>query len=324
MANQYEDILKLQQRQQETSGVPNLPPGNPLQGLLQMVASVAQNTGNPNTERGQIFQGMGNTYLGEMNSRNKQQFFSQVGQISQAQVDPAQKINALMSLKAQHGTDYGLGIDDIAKQFEGIRGQDVTMRGQDIQAQNNRRDIANNTYLETKKNKEYKPTTREEAIEFESVKAGMKAPTVAQETTALYASRIKQANEVFDKMETYLNNQPVIGTAINSKLPNFMKDGDFQSKEQAERNFLTAVLRRESGAVISPTEFAEGRRQYFPQPGDKPAVLAQKKANRDLVMKQFIKSAGNAYSTYQETDTGAGGGVSMEDAMAEAKRRGLI
>ena len=70
----------------------------------------------------------------------------------------------------------------------------------------------------------------------------------------------------------------------------------------AQRNFLNAVLRRESGAVISPTEFAEGRAQYFPQQGDKPAVLKQKKANRDLVQQNFIRGAGRAYQTYQETD----------------------
>lgn len=286
----YNDLLKLQEQKQQTSGVPNLPAGNPLQGLLQMVASVAQNTGNPNTERGQIMQGAGNTYLTGLNNQNKQQFYQQVGQISQAQVDPAQKINALMSLKAQHGTDYGLGIDDIAKQFEGIRGQDITMRGQDITAAG--------------QNREWKPKTQEEAMSFESAKAGMKPPTVAMETTALYASRLKQANDIFGKIEGFVNKQGA-GEYVNAKMPSFLQGEDMQSYQQAQRNFLTAVLRRESGAVISPSEFKEGRQQYFPQPGDKPAVLKQKKANRDLVMKQFIKSAGNAYSTYQETDTGS-------------------
>ncbi|HYE22719.1 MAG TPA: hypothetical protein VD998_03975, partial [Verrucomicrobiae bacterium] len=97
------------------------------------------------------------------------------------------------------------------------------------------------------------------------------------------------------------------------KMPSWLQGSDMQSYQQAQRNFLNAVLRRESGAVISPSEFAEGRKQYFPQPGDKPAVIAQKKANRDLVMKNFIKSSGNAYTPYQETDAGIGGFSGVSD-----------
>jgi hypothetical protein len=141
-----------------------------------------------------------------------------------------------------------------------------------------------------------------------------KPPTAGQETTALYASRIKQANDVFGSMEKYLNNMPVIGTAINKAVPNFMKGEDFQAYEQAQKNFLNAVLRRESGAVISPSEFQNGKEQYFPQPGDKPQVLAQKKANRDLVMQNFVKSAGKAYVAYDETS-----GVKKTEQKASSK-----
>lgn len=50
--------------------------------------------------------------------------------------------------------------------------------------------------------------------------------------------------------------------------------------DQAKRDFINSVLRRESGAVISDAEFANAERQYFPQVGDKPAVIAQKAKNR--------------------------------------------
>lgn len=132
-----------------------------------------------------------------------------------------------------------------------------------------------------------------------------KPPTQAQETTALYASRIKQANDVFDSMEGFTNHQNALDY-VQAGLPNmlnFMKGADMQSYQQAQRNFVNAVLRRESGAVISPSEFDNARQQYFPQPGDSPQVLAQKKANRDLVMKNFIASSRDAYVPYNETDT---------------------
>lgn len=67
-----------------------------------------------------------------------------------------------------------------------------------------------------------------------------------------------------------------------------------QQVEQAERDFINAVLRRESGAVISPAEFANARLQYFPQPGDTPQVIAQKKANRKTVIESLAHEAGPA------------------------------
>lgn len=139
-----------------------------------------------------------------------------------------------------------------------------------------------------------------------------KPPTAAQETTALYASRIKQANAIFDKLEKFTHNQDGLDY-VQAGLPNFLnafKGGDMQSYQQAQKNFLNAVLRRESGAVISPTEFAEGRQQYFPLPGDGPEVLAQKKANRDLVMKTFIRSSRQAYVPYEETSIAPNAGSS--------------
>lgn len=132
MANRLEDLMKLAQNQQSTSGVPNLAPPNQLQGLLQMIAGVAQNTANPNTERGQIFGGAGNAYLTGINNQNKQQFMQAVGQIAQSQADPIQKINSLISLKAQHGTDYGLGVDDIVKQFSQQSKNSQTAQPKDI------------------------------------------------------------------------------------------------------------------------------------------------------------------------------------------------
>ena len=126
-------------------------------------------------------------------------------------------------------------------------------------------------------------------------KTPKKTPTQAQETTALYANRLQQAEDVFTGIEQYLKNLSTTGQFLQDFSPNFLQSANYQSFVQAKRNFINATLRRESGAVISPTEFANGDKQYFPQPGDKPQVLAQKKANRELVTRGFIQGAGDAY-----------------------------
>ena len=52
------------------------------------------------------------------------------------------------------------------------------------------------------------------------------------------------------------------------------------------------MLRQESGAAIANSEFENAKKQYFPQYGDKPAVIAQKRANREQVIKGFARQAG--------------------------------
>ena len=70
-----------------------------------------------------------------------------------------------------------------------------------------------------------------------------------------------------------------------------MKSDERQQFEQAKRNFINAVLRRESGAVISDKEFANAHQQYFSVPGDSQAVKKQKRENRATVYRAFKNSA---------------------------------
>src|SRR3990167_7831506 len=73
-----------------------------------------------------------------------------------------------------------------------------------------------------------------------------------------------------------------------------------QQYMQSSRNFINSVLRRESGAVISPSEFSEARKQYLPQPGDSKEVLSDKRKNRQIIYESFKKGAGSAYSPLEE------------------------
>ena len=73
---------------------------------------------------------------------------------------------------------------------------------------------------------------------------------------------------------------------LDTKVPYLFKSDKFKQIEQAQRDFINAVLRRESGAVIGEQEFENARLQYFPQPGDTPKVVKQKQKNREM---QFAK-----------------------------------
>lgn len=130
--------------------------------------------------------------------------------------------------------------------------------------------------------------------------ANIKAPTVAQQTVAEYAARLEQSTPILETLTPIITGMNLLNFNAQLKLPPTFQSTEMQQYMQAASNFINAKLRRESGAVISPTEFTEARSQYLPQPGDKPEVLKQKKANRDLVFSSLRKAAGNAYESVND------------------------
>jgi hypothetical protein len=65
-----------------------------------------------------------------------------------------------------------------------------------------------------------------------------------------------------------------------------------QMYEQAKKNFITAVLRKESGAAIGASEFATEEKKYFPQAGESEKVIAQKQRARELAIQAMKIQAG--------------------------------
>lgn len=122
--------------------------------------------------------------------------------------------------------------------------------------------------------------------------------TEGQANAALYASRMANSERV-------LNDPKVVDAATSltqrgmASVPiagNFMVSEAFQRFDQAQRDFINAVLRRESGAVISDAEFANARKQYFPEPGDTKERLAQKRQNRIQALKGISGAAGPGWT----------------------------
>lgn len=127
--------------------------------------------------------------------------------------------------------------------------------------------------------------------------SNVKAPTAGQQTVATYASRIEQSNPIITSYEGKISGMNPLAFESQKKLPSYLQSGDYQAYDQASRNFINAVLRRESGAVISPSEFENSYKQYLPKAGDTATTLAQKKANRDVVYASLKKAAGSAYES---------------------------
>lgn len=128
--------------------------------------------------------------------------------------------------------------------------------------------------------------------------AQTKPPTADESNKAGYALRMKTAMDGVAKLSAWFANQGLLAQGfINSDTwANFLKSPEGKSLEQFERDFVNAKLRQESGAVISPSEFDNAKKQYFPAPGDSAAIIEQKLENMKTSLQGVIIGAGTALS----------------------------
>ena len=140
--------------------------------------------------------------------------------------------------------------------------------------------------------------------------------TETQSNATAFGMRAKQSNALLNQLEeSGTKNTGVVRSAVSSTfgmtpfigekleqgvsnamnvLPSVMggPNAAQQATDQARRNFVTAILRKESGAAISPSEFANEAQKYFPQPGDADSVIKQKQQARELAIKALEIQAG--------------------------------
>jgi hypothetical protein len=140
--------------------------------------------------------------------------------------------------------------------------------------------------------------------------------TESQGNATAYGMRMAEANKILTDLEKKgVTNTGVLRSAIGgtvgltpfigdklqeatnaliNPLPTFLGGPSAQQQQvdQARRNFITAVLRKESGAAIGASEFANEEKKYFPQTGDTDTVIKQKQDARELAIKAMGIQAG--------------------------------
>lgn len=110
-----------------------------------------------------------------------------------------------------------------------------------------------------------------------------------------FAARMQQAEGDFTTLQKRgYNRADFKSSALAAIAPEGMKSEDLKLQEQAEMNFLSAVLRKESGAAISKQEITDGEKQYFPRVSDTRKVIEQKARNRAQATAGLLAEAGTA------------------------------
>lgn len=137
-----------------------------------------------------------------------------------------------------------------------------------------------------------------------------------------FGTRMEKANDILNKLEkggvyrgSLLSRTGDWGENIANKLPSAVGGNSPEQQQyiQAQRDFINAVLRRESGAVIAETEFANAQKQYFPVVGDSQAVIKQKRTARENVAKELLSNVPG----YQGGKSSGSGSLDLSDLFGD-------
>jgi hypothetical protein len=131
-----------------------------------------------------------------------------------------------------------------------------------------------------------------------------KALTEAQSNALMYSNRLAQNNATIEEIEKAGYNPASATSAAERVAPNVMRSEAAQSYEAAKRNWMAAILRKESGAAISKDEYEQADKQYFPQWGDAKSVQAQKAKLRQQVERDMRRAAGQISETLPDPSAG--------------------
>jgi hypothetical protein len=191
----------------------------------------------------------------------------------------------------------------------------------------------------------YAPTAENPQGKFVAV-TGIegKPPNEAQGNAIAFGARMNDSNRILESLEgkgvtsggrikgaisgTLEALVPYQGEKLAAGAENvlrpFLSSESQNNYEQARENFITAVLRKESGASISPTEFAREERKYFPQVGDSDSTIKQKQEARRLAISAMRQVAGPFAKKIDEISAGAVGGAPSSGAATGADPLGLF
>ena len=150
----------------------------------------------------------------------------------------------------------------------------------------------------------------------EPLMGGGKPLTETQGNAVSFGARAVEANRIATDLETkgitntgvirtvaggVLGGAPIVGDKLEQNvrstfnvLPTYLggPNPQQQQNDQARRDFVSAVLRKESGAAISASEYANEEKKYFPQLGDSDAVIKQKQNSRLKAIEGLKSQAG--------------------------------
>ena len=158
-----------------------------------------------------------------------------------------------------------------------------------------RKPLSRLEYSQAKAGKGFSVTTTDgTTVQYGNTPASGGKPTDANLSSAGYLQRMTAAEKVMDELSSKgtVAIGLLKGMAVDTRAEGYALSPTEQQLLQAQRDWVRAKLRRESGAVIGADEMAAEIRQYFPQPGEDEATAKQKREARKNAERQLQIGAG--------------------------------
>lgn len=83
-------------------------------------------------------------------------------------------------------------------------------------------------------------------------------------------------------------------SARGGEISNYFKSDAYRQAEQTGRELLAVILRKDTGAAVTPDEMTLYGSIYLPQPGDDPATIEQKRLSRQTAIEGIRMGLGTA------------------------------
>lgn len=111
-----------------------------------------------------------------------------------------------------------------------------------------------------------------------------------------FLARGAEANKQLRTMDEQLTNfgQSTLAPLLPLGLGNYTKSPEFRQAKVAADQFLTVILRKDTGAAVTPQEFDLYGPMFLPVPGDDKGTIEQKRRMRDVAVLAIQSGLGTA------------------------------
>jgi hypothetical protein len=124
--------------------------------------------------------------------------------------------------------------------------------------------------------------------------AAVQGPPKLTETQSKDVGFYNRGSKIIDRLEKQDQALTDALSKVGGNLSNYFKTPQYRQAEQTAREFLAVLLRKDTGAAVTPQEMEMYSSIYLPQPADDPTTIEQKKAARRTALEGIRLGLGTA------------------------------
>lgn len=122
----------------------------------------------------------------------------------------------------------------------------------------------------------------------------VKGPPKLTETQSKDVGFYNRGSKIIDRLDKQDEALTDALSKVGGNVSNYLKTPQYRQAEQTAREFLAVLLRKDTGAAVTPQEMEMYSSIFLPQPADDPTTIAQKKAARRSALEGIRMGLGTA------------------------------